>query len=228
VRFQFRHGLPHDPQSLLLPDCPAAVVHFRPFGQHDERPVLVLKDVQARCFALQRRQRGFLAVDLLPVGRDLAFLKRTQAPAAQKARSNGQLAAQINSQKATLAALESKTAGLNIFQDKNGTFVVLPKGAKVDDSGWTVGKPASSADREVNHDGTGNALIERLEAYGAAIQRAAESFREGAGRLAEHVRIVLRKNNATLLKQVSFLDNRVTVLSEQLKQFGNLYRQNRR
>ncbi|MBL7457056.1 hypothetical protein IL408_23270 [Escherichia coli] len=47
---------------------------------------------------------------------------------------------QINSQKATLAALESKTAGLNIVQDKNGTFVVLPKGAKVDDSGWTVGK----------------------------------------------------------------------------------------
>ena len=47
---------------------------------------------------------------------------------------------QINSQKATLATLESKTAGLNIVQDKNGTFVVLPKGAKVDDSGWTVGK----------------------------------------------------------------------------------------
>ncbi|HGF5717065.1 TPA: MbeD/MobD family mobilization/exclusion protein [Klebsiella pneumoniae] len=36
------------------------------------------------------------------------------------------------------------------------------------------------------------------------------------------------EDNATLLKQVSFLDNRVTVLSEQLKQFGNLYRQNRR
>ncbi|EAU8112386.1 mobilization protein [Salmonella enterica] len=47
---------------------------------------------------------------------------------------------QINSQKATLATLESKTAGLNIVQDKNGTFVVLPKGAKLDDSGWTVGK----------------------------------------------------------------------------------------
>ena len=43
-------------------------------------------------------------------------------------------------QRQTLAALESKTAGLNIVQDKNGTFVVLPKGAKVDDSGWTVGK----------------------------------------------------------------------------------------
>ncbi|EMV1940073.1 TPA: mbkB [Klebsiella pneumoniae] len=28
---------------------------------------------------------------------------------------------------------------MNIVQDKNGTFVVLPKGAKVDDS-WTVGK----------------------------------------------------------------------------------------
>lgn len=35
------------------------------------------------------------------------------------------------------------------------------------------------------------------------------------------------EDNATLLKQVSFLDKRVTVLSEQLKQFGNLYKQNR-
>lgn len=47
---------------------------------------------------------------------------------------------------------------------------------------------ASHEDLEVNHDGTGNALIGRLEAYGAAVQRAAESIREGAGRLAEHVR----------------------------------------
>lgn len=51
--------------------------------------------------------------------------------------------------------------------------------------GREAGRPADS---EVNHDGTGNALIERLEAYGAAIQRAAESIREGTGRLAEHVR----------------------------------------
>lgn len=43
-------------------------------------------------------------------------------------------------------------------------------------------------DSEVNHDGIGNALIERLEAYGAAIQRATQGIRESAGRLAEHVR----------------------------------------
>ncbi|OFI23932.1 hypothetical protein BEE61_28775, partial [Klebsiella pneumoniae] len=43
------------------------------------------------------------------------------------AEDNATLLKQVNSQKATLATLESKTAGLNIVQDKNGTFVVLPK-----------------------------------------------------------------------------------------------------
>ena len=47
---------------------------------------------------------------------------------------------------------------------------------------------ASPEDREVKHDGAGNAFIERIETYGAAVQRAAESIREGAVRLAEHVR----------------------------------------
>ncbi|MDS0002966.1 hypothetical protein KC310_25465, partial [Enterobacter hormaechei subsp. xiangfangensis] len=61
---------------------------FRPFGHNDERPVLVLDDFQTRFFALQRRLGSFLAVVLLPVGHDPAFLKRTQAPAAQK--DNGQ------------------------------------------------------------------------------------------------------------------------------------------
>ncbi|MDS0002980.1 mobilization protein, partial [Enterobacter hormaechei subsp. xiangfangensis] len=38
---------------------------------------------------------------------------------------------EINSQKAPLSALESKTPGLNNVQATNGTFVVLPKGAQV-------------------------------------------------------------------------------------------------
>ncbi|CDH20823.1 hypothetical protein KKI90_20735 [Xenorhabdus bovienii] len=36
------------------------------------------------------------------------------------------------------------------------------------------------------------------------------------------------EDNATLLKQVSYLNNRVTELTVQLQQFDSFYRQNRR
>ncbi|MDE9448135.1 hypothetical protein KKJ04_22155 [Xenorhabdus bovienii] len=44
----------------------------------------------------------------------------------------------LASQKKTLIHLEKRTGGLDITQDKNGVFVILPKGAKTEDN-WTVG-----------------------------------------------------------------------------------------
>jgi len=41
---------------------------------------------------------------------------------------------------------------------------------------------------EVNHDGAGKSLAERIEGYVAAVQRTTQGLRDGAGRLAGHVR----------------------------------------
>lgn len=71
------------------------------------------------------------------------WLERGRELIAEQTAQLESLKASIQTEKATLAEMKSKTWGLSLYEDPKGRFIVLPKGIRVDTETWTVGKNAA-------------------------------------------------------------------------------------